>query len=92
MPSRTPVDHPYVELVKDAVRQVSGEEPVVFPGMGGSGPDYLFTGVLGLPSVWLPFSPFDSKNHAPNESIYVEDFFTGIKTGAAIMERLAGLG
>jgi acetylornithine deacetylase/succinyl-diaminopimelate desuccinylase-like protein len=88
MPSRTPVDHPYVELVSDAIRHATNQEPVVFPSMGGSGPDYLFTGVLGLPSVWLPLSPHDSNNHAPDENIIVEDFFEGIKIGATIIERM----
>ena len=89
MPSRTPVDHPYIKMVAGAAKDATGEEPVIFPSMGGSGPDYLFTGVLGLPSVWLPLSPHDSNNHAPNENILLEDFFDGIKIGATIIERLS---
>jgi acetylornithine deacetylase/succinyl-diaminopimelate desuccinylase-like protein len=89
MPSRTPVDHPYVRMVADAAKDATGQEPVIFPGMGGSGPDYLFTGVLGLPSVWLPLSPHDSNNHAPNENILLKDFFDGIKIGATLIERIS---
>jgi acetylornithine deacetylase/succinyl-diaminopimelate desuccinylase-like protein len=91
MPSRTPVDHPYIKMVAEAAGDATGEEPVIFPSMGGSGPDYLFTGVLGLPSVWLPLSPHDSNNHAPNENILLKDFFDGIKIGATIIERLSDL-
>ncbi len=91
MPSRTPVDHPYIKMVAAAARDATGEEPVIFPSMGGSGPDYLFTGVLGLPSVWLPLSPHNSNNHAPNENIRLKDFFDGIKIGATIIERLSYL-
>ncbi len=87
-PSRTPVDHPYVQTVARAVRFATGKEPILSPSMGGSGPDYLFTGVLGLPSVWLPLSPHDSNNHAPNESILLEGFFEGIKISAAVMEEM----
>ncbi|MGE5618726.1 MAG: M20/M25/M40 family metallo-hydrolase [Sphingomonadaceae bacterium] len=87
-PSRTPVDHPYVQTVVRAVRFATGKEPIVSPSMGGSGPDHLFTGVLGLPSVWLPLSPHDSNNHAPNESIFLEGFFEGIKISASIMEEM----
>jgi acetylornithine deacetylase/succinyl-diaminopimelate desuccinylase-like protein len=90
MPSRTPVDHPYVQLVSEAIRHATNQEPIVFPSMGGSGPDYLFTNVLGLPSVWLPLSPHDSNNHAPNENTKMEDFFEGIKIGATIIERMGG--
>lgn len=88
VPSRTPVDHPYVETVTRAVRFATGREPIISPGMGGGGPDWLFTGIMGLPSVWLPLSPHDSNNHAPNESIYLEGFFEGIKVSAAIMEEM----
>lgn len=88
MPSRTPVDHPYVQLVSEAIRHATNQEPIIFPSMGGSGPDYLFTNVLGLPSVWLPLSPHDSNNHAPNENIIMEDFFEGIKIGATIIDRM----
>lgn len=88
-PSRTAVDHPYVQTVVRAVRFATGKEPIVSPSMGGSGPDYLLTGVLGLPSVWLPLSPHDSNNHAPNESILLEGFFEGIKISAAVMEEMS---
>lgn len=88
-PSRTPVDHPYVQTVVRAVRNATGKEPIVSPSMGGSGPDYLFTGVLGLPSVWLPLSPHDSNNHAPNESIFLEGFFEAIKISASVMQEMA---
>jgi acetylornithine deacetylase/succinyl-diaminopimelate desuccinylase-like protein len=88
-PSRTPVDDPYVQTVARAVQIATGREPIVSPSMGGSGPDWLFTGGMGLPSVWLPLSPHDSNNHAPNESIFLEGFFEGIKISAAIMEEMS---
>jgi acetylornithine deacetylase/succinyl-diaminopimelate desuccinylase-like protein len=88
-PSRTPVDHPYVRSVVRATRFATGKEPVLSPNMAGSGPDYVFTGLLGLPSVWMPLSPHDSNNHAPNENIYLEGYFEGIKISAAIMEEMA---
>ena len=86
MPSRTPIDHPYVQLIKTAINYVTNEEPIIFPSMGGSGPDYLFTGILGLPSVWLPLGPHDSNNHAPNENIHIEDLTKGMKIGSTIIE------
>jgi len=88
MPSRTPVEHPYVQLVAEAVRQATNQSPIIFPSLGGSGPDYLFTGLMGLPSVWLPLSPQDSNNHAPNENIGVEDFMEGIRIGVTIIEHM----
>ena len=46
-PSRTPVDHPYVEVAAQALREGFHEEPVIFPGIGGVAPDFVFTGHLG---------------------------------------------
>jgi len=86
MPSRTPVDHPYVQLVAEAILKTTGQKPVIFPSMGGSGPDYFFTGLMGFPSVWLPLARHDSNNHAPNENIVLDDFLEGIKIGATIIE------
>ena len=87
-PSRTAVDHPYVQLVMRAIRSRAGLDPILSPSTGGSGPDYIFTGVLGLPSVWLPQSPADSNNHAPNENIAVEGVFRAMKISASIMEEM----
>ena len=57
---------------------------------GGSGPDFVFTRDLGMPSVWIPCAQFKDKNaHAPNENITVEGFLNGIKTTAALILALA---
>jgi hypothetical protein len=62
---------------------------VIVPNLGGSIPDYLFTRVLGLPSVWVPYAPHDEANHAPNESTSIEGFINGIKSTAAAMFEIA---
>ena len=74
-----------------AVRQGFGKEPIPQPCMGGSDPDYYFTQVLGIPRVNVPYAPHDENNHAPNESIMVEGFFSGIKTTAALLHEVAAL-
>ena len=88
-PSRTPVDHPFGRAVVRAVDRAWGRPPVVVPNLGGSIPDYLFTGVLGLPSIWVPYAPHDEANHAPNESTTVEGFVNGIRSTAAALFELA---
>lgn len=89
-PSRTPVDHPFGSAVIRAVERAWGRPPVVVPNLGGSIPDYLFTGVLGLPSIWVPYAPHDEANHAPNESTTIEGFVNGIRSTAAALFELAG--
>jgi acetylornithine deacetylase/succinyl-diaminopimelate desuccinylase-like protein len=90
-PSRTPLDHPLGQAAARAVRQGFGKEPVFQPCMGGSDPDYYFTRLLGIPRVNVPYAPHDENNHAPNESIMVEGFFSGIKTTAALLHEVAKL-
>jgi acetylornithine deacetylase/succinyl-diaminopimelate desuccinylase-like protein len=84
-PSRTPVDHPLGRAVIRAVTQAWGRPPVVLPNLGGSIPDWLFTQVLGVPSVWVPYAPHDEANHAPNESTTVEGFINGVRSTAAAL-------
>ncbi len=88
-PSRTDIKHPYVALIKAAVMEAFGEEPLIFPRIIGSGPDYLFTDRLGLPSVIVPYANADSGQHAPNENLVVDQFIKGIKTSATIFSRFA---
>lgn len=88
-PSRTPIDNPYVKVVEDAITTAWGEAPIVFPGIGGAGPNYVFTDILGIPCVLAPFANHDQNNHAPNENMFVEGYFNGIKTSAAIIDEMA---
>ena len=52
-----------------------------FPNIGGSGPNYIFTETLGKPCIVIPHATHDQNNHAPNESMDLEGFFKGIRTG-----------
>ncbi|MBI3031412.1 MAG: M20/M25/M40 family metallo-hydrolase [Candidatus Rokubacteria bacterium] len=88
-PSRTPVDHPFGKAVARAVAQAWGRPPVIVPNLGGTIPDYLFTQVLGLPSIWVPYAPHDEANHAPNESTTLEGFVNGIRSTAAALFEIA---
>lgn len=89
MPSRTPIDHPYVAVAADAVRIGFNEEPIIFPGIGGVAPDFIFTGHLGVPTIVIPYAAADQKNHAPNESMVLSGFFNGIRTSAALFQCMA---
>ena len=90
-PSRTPLDHPVCQAAARAARLGFGKEPLFRSCMGGSDPDYLFTRVLGIPRVNIPYAAHDENNHAPNENITLEGFFCGIKTSAAFLHEAAKL-
>lgn len=84
-PSKTPLDSPYVEPIRQGIVSAQGEEPLMIPAMGGSLPDYVFTKILGVPAFTVPYANADEANHAPNENLELERFIRGIKTGAAML-------
>jgi len=86
--SRTSLDDPFVPVVKQAVAKGFGREPLVVPSLGGTTPDYVFTKLLGLPSIVVPLAPYDENNHAPNESTKVSLYLAGIRSGMHLIEAL----
>jgi len=87
-PSRSAVDPSLLKQIVRTVAAVYSRDPLLFPlfSTGGSGPDFVFTRDLKVPSVWIPCAQFKDKNaHAPNENITVEGFLNGIKTTAALI-------
>ena len=90
--SRTSLDHPMVPVVKAAVAEGFGREPLVVPSLGGTTPDWVFTKGLGLPSIVVPLAPYDENNHAPNESTKVSLYLAGIRSGLALIEAFARKG
>ncbi len=87
-PSKTRLDSPYAEPIRQAILAAQGEEPLLVPCMGGSLPTYVFTKTLGVPAFSVPYANADEANHAPNENLEIERFIKGIKTGAAMLLQL----
>ncbi|QOG21812.1 M20/M25/M40 family metallo-hydrolase [Bradyrhizobium sp. SEMIA] len=88
LPSKTPLDSPFSERVQRAVRTAHGVEPLIYPSLGGSLPDYVFTKILGTHSFIVPYANADEANHAPNENIKIDCFIKGIRTGAALLDEM----
>jgi acetylornithine deacetylase/succinyl-diaminopimelate desuccinylase-like protein len=88
-PSRTASDLECVRLVAEAVEASTRRKPVIQPSLGGSLPDYIWTKILGLPSINAPYANFDQGNHSPNENIKVDNFFNGIKSTCHVIHKLA---
>lgn len=84
-PSKTPLNSPYVEPLRQGILAAQGVDPLLVPAMGGSLPDYVFTKILGIPDFTVPYANADEANHAPNENLELDRFFRGIKTGAAML-------
>lgn len=92
LPSKTPMDSPFAAPIRRAVAAARGVEPLLYPTVGGSLPDYAFTKILGIPSFVVPYANADEANHAPNENLEIVRFVDGIRTGAALLDELGKLG
>ena len=88
-PARTPVSDPLVEVVRRAVVDAYGREPLIVPTMAGTGPLYPFVATLGLPTADIGIGYPDTRIHAPDENIRIEDFQNGTKAVAALLQRFA---
>lgn len=87
-PSRTPMDDKWGQLIQIAISDARNETPLVYPSLGGSLPDYVFTQILGVPAYVMPYANADEANHAPNENMEISLFLKGIRTGASLLDRL----
>jgi len=86
-PGRTDLNHPFVKLTIDAAREAYGEEPVVAPMVGGSGPNFVFLDTLKIPIVTAGVGYPGSQAHAPNENMAIENFVQGVKHTARIVAK-----
>lgn len=86
-PSLTDPSLPVSETVTDAVRKSWKIEPMI-SALGGTFPDYVFTQILGVPSIIVPYANHDEQNHAPNENLRLDCFFSGIRTTLHVLDAL----
>ena len=79
-PARSSPDAPVARAAIQAATIVYGQEPVVYPSMAGSGPMYPLSTALGIAAVsGLGVGHTQSRIHAPNENIRLEDYFQAVK-------------
>ena len=88
-PARTPIASPFVGVMRQAVRDAYGREPVIVPSIAGTGPLYPFVATLGLPTADVGIGYPEARIHAPDENIRIEDFRRGAKAIAALLGRFA---
>jgi acetylornithine deacetylase/succinyl-diaminopimelate desuccinylase-like protein len=88
LPSKTPMDSPFAVPIRRAIEAARGVEPLLYPTVGGSLPDYAFTKYLRTPSFVVPYANADEANHAPNENLELVRFIDGIRCGAALLSEL----
>jgi acetylornithine deacetylase/succinyl-diaminopimelate desuccinylase-like protein len=85
---RTALDDPFGRALIAAASDGAPKAPLVVPTIGGSGPSYLFTDILGTPVISLPIANYDDNQHAANENLRVQNLWDGIELYAGIFARL----
>jgi acetylornithine deacetylase/succinyl-diaminopimelate desuccinylase-like protein len=88
-PSYTATDHPFVKIVAEAGQAVYGRPVVVLPSSPGTGPRFVFKRNPAMPIVALGVGHADSRAHAPDENVAIEDQFLTTKQVAQIINRFA---
>ena len=66
-----------------ALKRVGLGDPVISPTMGGSGPAWVYTEVLGAPFVVVPTVNHDNNQHAKNENVRLGHVFNAVEILAA---------
>jgi acetylornithine deacetylase/succinyl-diaminopimelate desuccinylase-like protein len=90
-PSLTPIEHPATQAAARAIEATFGRAPLYYREGGSIPVAASFQAILGLPVVLLGFTNPDDGAHAPDESMVLENFETGIRTIARYWDELAAL-
>ncbi|MBS3781943.1 MAG: M20/M25/M40 family metallo-hydrolase [Candidatus Thermoplasmatota archaeon] len=88
-PYRMALDSPYIEPMMNAVKYGWQDDPVLKPAAGGSLPSYVFSEVLDIDCIVVPYANADENNHSPDENLVLKYFKNGIKTTSRILENLS---
>ncbi len=86
-PARSALDSPFVQACAAAARATYGGEPLAYPTSPGSGP--LHTIARSTPAVMAGVANANSRLHAPNENIRVQDYYEGIRFVGELIRHLA---
>ena len=89
-PARVDPDHPFVQLAAKTGAEVYGKPTSIAPIVGGSGPMWWFSGLLGLPVTCPGIEYPGVRAHAPDEHIRLADFSLGTQHLALLLSRLEG--
>lgn len=83
---RSDLTHPFISQVVATAKEASGTEVVLWPNSPGTGPMYEFGHRLQVPIVSTGVGWYNSRAHAPDESIRLIDFEQGIVHMAHLMQ------
>ncbi len=84
--AKTSLDLPISrEIIAAVERAHGGERAVLLPTMGGTVPMWVFTDLLKLPTLLVPYANENNRQHGPNEHMRLDHLFQGIRTTARLL-------
>ncbi len=85
---RTPLDLPVAQSVAAIMNQLSDDQLVQLPTMGGSLPLYLIDEKTGAPILILPIANHDNNQHGKDENLRLQNLWDAIEIYAAVLTNL----
>jgi len=83
--ARTEIDHPFVNIVKEAANKIYGEA-IINVSSAGTGPMYYFQNILKVPCVCVGGGDIFNRIHSPNECMRIDRLIKTIKWIGGILE------
>ncbi len=83
-PYRGAMDDPLVRAAKAAAEEAFGKPAVVVPSGGGTAPMWLVSHRHRLANVTLGAGHHDSRAHAPNENILMENYWKALRAAVRL--------
>jgi acetylornithine deacetylase/succinyl-diaminopimelate desuccinylase-like protein len=88
-PARTDPDDPFLQMVVKCAEEVYGVQQLISPMVGGSGPNHAFIHTLGVPVATAGVGYPQSRAHAPNENLVIDNFIDGVSHTSRIVAYFA---
>ena len=70
--TRLDPDDAWVRWALASIERSTAKRPALLPNLGGSLPNDVFAGILGLPTLWVPHSYPACSQHAPGEHLLAD--------------------
>ena len=79
------MENEYARMVVNRSRDVSGDDLILLPTLGGSLPLYLFTDVLQKPAIIVPIANHDDNQHAADENLRIANLWYSVQLMTALL-------
>lgn len=89
-PSITSYHEPIVKIATDSIYHTFKTEPLVYPSLQGTSPDWIFTSELKIPSIGMG-AGYHHLCHSPDEYISIEQYSKGIELAASLILNSAAI-